>query len=100
MESKLVKSGFPLGSVAEFPSSRNFSNSSSMTISNHSSFYLHAKALQAMIDAGFEPDFPPGVAHELQALEGKQQTGAADQVALDLRPLIWSSIDNSDSRDL
>ena len=30
-----------------------------------------------MIDAGFAPDFPPGVAHELQALEGKQQ-GIAD----------------------
>ena len=71
---------------------------------------LRARAHQAMLDAGFQPDFPPEVTREVQAL--KQATprtpppaAPADQPPAvpsprDLRPLLWSSIDNDTSRDL
>lgn len=67
--------------------------------SNHAShFNLIAAAHAAMIEHGFEPDFPPGTDTELAAIEAAAPK-AADGVA-DLRHLLWSSIDNDTSKDL
>jgi exoribonuclease-2 len=57
---------------------------------------LKARAHQAMLDAGFKPDFPPEVTREIQALKPSNGNGAVR----DLRSLLWSSIDNDSSRDL
>src|SRR5215831_14355104 len=57
---------------------------------------LKARAHQAMLDAGFKPDFPPEVTSEIQALKFANGNGAVR----DLRCLLWSSIDNDNSRDL
>src|SRR6184192_1699191 len=61
---------------------------------------LSAIAHQAMIDAGFVPDVPHSALDELRALESKAQTAVADPSTRDLRPLLWSSIDDRKSRDL
>ena len=60
---------------------------------------LKARAHQAMLDAGFRPDFPADVLHEMQLLK---QAAPKDngQALRDLRSLLWSSIDNDSSRDL
>ncbi len=50
-----------------------------------------------MVRGGFEPDFPPAVMTEVRAMV------AAAKIELgmrDLRQLLWSSIDNPESRDL
>ena len=60
---------------------------------------LKARAHQAMLEAGFRPDFPADVLHEVQLL--KQGAPKADGPGVrDLRSLLWSSIDNDSSRDL
>jgi VacB/RNase II family 3'-5' exoribonuclease len=58
---------------------------------------LKARARQAMIEAGFQPDFPPEITNELKAAPVSGNAGGAVR---DLRALAWSSIDNQDSRDL
>src|ERR1022692_4139025 len=58
---------------------------------------LNARAHQAMLEAGFQPDFPPDVVREVQARKPAVDSGTA---ARDLRSLLWSSIDNDSSRDL
>jgi len=60
-----------------------------------SPFDLAAAARQEMIDHGFTPDFPPAVRQQLQSL-----ACPPDPALRDLRTLLWSSIDNDDSRDL
>jgi VacB/RNase II family 3'-5' exoribonuclease len=55
-------------------------------------------AQQAMLDHGFEPEFPPAALTEASALSGDVTAGAGE--ARDLRALPWCSIDNDDSRDL
>ena len=65
----------------------------------HSEFDLFAAARQEMIDEGFQPDFPPEVARQLDALKARAASGT-DAGVRDLRPLLWSSIDNDTSRDL
>ena len=62
-------------------------------------FDLKARAHQAMLEAGFQPDFPADVAREVQALNQSAPKIAAP-AARDLRSLLWSSIDNDSSRDL
>src|SRR5215472_12623685 len=57
---------------------------------------LKARAHQAMLDAGFKPDFPPEVTREIQALKPADGSGSVR----DLRSLLWSSIDNDSPRDL
>jgi exoribonuclease-2 len=57
---------------------------------------LHRIAREAVRDAGFEPDFPAEVAREVEGLE----PAAEDAGVRDLRGLLWSSIDNRESRDL
>jgi exoribonuclease-2 len=55
-------------------------------------------ARRAMIERGFEPDFPPAALAEAGAISDGAGTG--DGAARDLRALPWCSIDNDDSRDL
>ena len=52
-----------------------------------------------MIAAGLEPDFPPEVISEAQVLASQNKIAPSDSVR-DMRELLWSSIDNSTSRDL
>ena len=59
---------------------------------------LHAIARQTLIEAGFDPDFPPAIAQELAAID--RQHPPADNSVRDARSLLWSSVDNSESRDL
>ena len=58
---------------------------------------LREVARQAMIDEGFDPDPDPAVRAELQTIGKRPDTGAKLR---DLRDLLWSSIDNDDTRDL
>ena len=62
---------------------------------NHGDLDLAAAARQEMIDHGFQPDFPPAVAQQLASINP-----LPDPSLRDLRSLLWSSIDNDDSRDL
>jgi exoribonuclease-2 len=59
------------------------------------SYDLSAAALQTVIDNGFHPAFP---AEAMAELAGLEETAVAGSV--DLRGLLWSSIDNDTSRDL
>jgi exoribonuclease R len=56
---------------------------------------LNAAAFQTVIDNGFHPQFPPEVEAELKDSQAVTTPGAVD-----LRGLLWSSIDNDTSRDL
>ena len=58
---------------------------------------LRAVARQAMIDEGFDPDFGPAVQAELKNIGKHPDVGPPLK---DLRALLWSSIDNDDTRDL
>ena len=62
-------------------------------------FNLVAAAHAAMIEHGFQPDFPAGTDAELAAIQAHPETPAAPG-AQDLRNLLWSSIDNDTSKDL
>jgi exoribonuclease-2 len=62
-------------------------------------FNLVAAAHTAMIEHGFQPDFPQGTETEVAAIQAHPQTPAAPG-AQDLRGLLWSSIDNDTSKDL
>jgi ribonuclease R len=55
-------------------------------------------ARRAMRDHGLEPDFPPAVLAEAERLSPNLHDG--DPSVRDLRGLLWSSIDNDDTRDL
>jgi VacB/RNase II family 3'-5' exoribonuclease len=61
----------------------------------HEAFDLIAAARQEMIDHGFCPDFPSGVSQQLATIDPRP-----DGSLRDLRSLLWSSIDNDDSRDI
>jgi VacB/RNase II family 3'-5' exoribonuclease len=60
-------------------------------------FDLAEGARLAMIGAGFVPELPPAARREAQDLRPATPRGAGVR---DLRSLLWSSIDNDDSRDL
>ncbi len=49
---------------------------------------------------GLEPDFPPAALAEAERLGHGRADGSPDREARDLRELLWSSIDNDDTRDL
>jgi exoribonuclease-2 len=59
---------------------------------------LRQIARRAVTEAGFDPDFPAEVAGELE--EAGHAHAVANAQARDLRGLLWSSIDNRESRDL
>jgi VacB/RNase II family 3'-5' exoribonuclease len=61
---------------------------------------LQAIAREAMIEHGFEPDFPPQVQSQLIQLKNRAQEIRGSDSVRDLRNLLWSSIDNDTSRDL
>ena len=60
---------------------------------------LQAIARRAMIEANFEIDLPTEARAEVSALSD-QHTPDTDAAMRDLRELLWSSIDNPESRDL
>jgi VacB/RNase II family 3'-5' exoribonuclease len=68
------------------------------TASKPSSFNLHTAARLALLKYGFEPDFPPDAQRQLAALPAGPPPGLGP--AKDLRNLLWSSIDDDQSRDL
>jgi exoribonuclease R len=61
-------------------------------------FDLKARAHRALVEAGFHPDFPPEVVAEVR--EHSKTSPAPIPGTRDLRHLLWSSIDNDQSRDL
>jgi VacB/RNase II family 3'-5' exoribonuclease len=63
----------------------------------HRSF-LNGVAAEAMLEKGFEPEFPPAVQAAAEALRDEGVAPGAD--LRDARALPWCSIDNDDSRDL
>jgi exoribonuclease II len=67
----------------------------SATADNHG--VLKRIARRAMTDNGLEPDFPSDA---LQQLNSIVQAAPPPSGAVDLRALLWCSIDNDDSRDL
>ena len=67
-------------------------------------FNLVAAAHAAMIEHGFQPDFPKGTENQLSAIhlsaiQAQSALTPTDWIQ-DLRGLLWSSIDNDTSRDL
>ncbi len=62
-------------------------------------FNLAAAAHAAMIEHGFEPDFPAETGAQLAGIQAQPALSAGDGLA-DLRGLLWSSIDNDTSKDL
>jgi len=61
----------------------------------HDEYNLAAAAHQEMIDHGFEPDLPADARAQLAGIHTHP-----DHTIKDLTALLWSSIDNDDSRDL
>jgi exoribonuclease-2 len=62
-------------------------------------FNLVAAAHAAMIEHGFQPDFPAATGAELAAIEAHPAPPAVPGIK-DLTGLLWSSIDNDTSKDL
>ncbi len=60
-------------------------------------FNLVAAAHAAMVEHGFQPDFPAGTDTELAGILADT---AMPEGVTDLRSLLWSSIDNDTSKDL
>jgi VacB/RNase II family 3'-5' exoribonuclease len=61
---------------------------------------LLAIARKAMLDAGLDPDFPADAEREVQADERAGEQAAPSPSVRDMRDVLWSSIDNRESRDL
>lgn len=61
---------------------------------------LSAVAHRAMKDYDFWPLFPPKVEREVKKLTGQTPDTYREGDVVDMRSLLWSSIDNIDSRDL
>jgi len=67
----------------------------------YSHFDLRDLAHRAMNETGFETDFPPQALQEAQAADTRAaEVAVPTEGLLDLRDLLWSSVDNDDSRDL
>ena len=60
---------------------------------------LQVIAREAMLERGFQPDFTSAAQNQLAVLSGSAEAAEATDVR-DLRELLWSSIDNDESRDL
>src|SRR5487761_2144811 len=69
---------------------------------NH--FNLITAAHAAMLEHGFQPDFPDGTDAELASIASHSEPPSANESIAsefqDLRSLLWSSIDNDTSKDL
>ncbi|GGG75103.1 ribonuclease II [Edaphobacter dinghuensis] len=63
-------------------------------------FDLAASASAEMIREGFHPDFPTGTEQQVEEIRADGHVVEPDPDKRDLRPLLWSSIDNDTSRDL
>lgn len=63
------------------------------------SFNLQQIARRLVVEAGFSPDFPPGFESQFHPLAPSEGGDVSDNIR-DLRGLLWSSIDNRESRDL
>jgi exoribonuclease R len=63
-------------------------------------FDLARAALEDMHEAGFKPEFGPGIAEQVTAIEAKFSAPQPQPGVDDLRSLGWSSIDNDTSKDL
>jgi exoribonuclease-2 len=69
-----------------------------MDASQHTDIaFLRKCARQAMLEAGFQPDFPAAVTEE--AAHAERSSRSLPEIR-DLRTLLWSSIDEDQSRDL
>jgi ribonuclease R len=66
----------------------------------HSEFDLRARAFRAMQEEGFVPTLPAPAAAEVRAIEAHPAEARHAPDVRDLRSLLWSSIDNRESRDL
>jgi exoribonuclease-2 len=62
-------------------------------------FNLVAAAHAAMIEHGFQPEFPAGTDTQLAAIQAQTEQPSSAGLK-DLRSLLWSSIDNDTSKDL
>lgn len=65
-----------------------------------SDFHLVSAARQAMLEHGFEPDYPKAALEELHRELASPTPPTSLPNTQDLRHLLWSSIDNDTSRDL
>ncbi len=61
---------------------------------------LRLIALRAMTASGVATNYPPGVLHEAQALIKTGSENTTSGSIRDMREILWSSIDNNESRDL
>ena len=61
---------------------------------------LVADAREVMLENGFQPDFSDAVRREIAGLDDGDLAAAMRGVPRDLRHLLWSSVDNRESRDL
>ena len=61
---------------------------------------LRSLARRAMLEEGFAPDMPAQVVAEAEAAAPLASDGEAAPAIADLTALLWSSIDNVESRDL
>jgi VacB/RNase II family 3'-5' exoribonuclease len=61
---------------------------------------IRAIAREAVTEAGFDPDFPPEAEREVEADDKAGEATTPDSSVRDMRGLLWSSIDNKESRDL
>jgi exoribonuclease-2 len=66
----------------------------------HAHIDLAAVAYESAKEHGFEPDFSPAALREVEAMGHKPAPVTGANGARDLRQLLWSSIDNDESRDL
>lgn len=67
-------------------------------MSSNAPYDLLAAARELMIQNGFEPEYPAAVKQEVVGLQANPPQPSPGTV--DLRHLLWSSIDNDTSRDL
>ena len=69
-------------------------------MNDHStSNWLTQRALQTMLENGFEPEFPAAVWDQIKSIQTAGEP-TLDGPMKDMRELLWSSIDNASSRDL
>ncbi len=71
-----------------------------MQPSPHASIDLRARAFRAMQEEGFVPVLPPEAQREVDSIQSGPDSSVLSSGIRDLRSMLWSSIDNRESRDL